>query len=144
MIKKTPELWKYLIVGLFFILDRFFKSIATTSEPSLFLGDLIGFEYFENFGIAFGVPIPLWVIIVFTPLLLIFLLFVIERSKNAGTLYLWFFLIFLGAVSNLFDRMVYGFVIDYFRIVTAMINVADIMIVAGMIQVFLFIHPRRS
>jgi lipoprotein signal peptidase len=42
-------------------------------------------------------------------------------------------MIFVGALSNAFDRVTYGYTIDYLRVVNAIINIADILVVAGMI-----------
>ena len=45
-------------------------------------------------------------------------------------------LVFTGALSNLIDRMVYGYTVDYFLILTGVINLADVMIVAGFVIYF--------
>lgn len=39
--------------------------------------------------------------------------------------------LFVGAASNLIDRLIYGYVIDYFRIATGIINIADLLIATG-------------
>ena len=41
------------------------------------------------------------------------------------------YLIVAGAISNLIDRILFTITIDYFRIVTSIINLADVMIVVG-------------
>ena len=45
-----------------------------------------------------------------------------------------FFLIFIGALSNILDRISYSFIIDYLDIFSlSVINLADLMISAGII-----------
>ena len=48
-------------------------------------------------------------------------------------------LIFFGALSNLFDRLLYHHTVDYLLIFTAVINLADVMIVGGFVIYFLMI-----
>ncbi|MFA6486122.1 MAG: signal peptidase II [Candidatus Magasanikbacteria bacterium] len=50
-------------------------------------------------------------------------------------------LIFFGALSNLIDRVCFGYTVDYFFILTGYINLADVMIVVGFI--LFFAHSRR-
>lgn len=89
-----------------------------------------GFERFHNLGIAFGIPIPLWLVI---PLTLIFLvvLAIWVKKIDSSAAKLAFFIIFAGALSNAFDRVTYGYTIDYLRIINAIINIADIFVLAG-------------
>lgn len=48
-------------------------------------------------------------------------------------------LIALGAISNLIDRMIYGFVIDYFDVrFFSVLNLADIMITLGVMIFIVF------
>lgn len=42
-------------------------------------------------------------------------------------------LLIAGALSNLIDRTVYGFTIDYIRMFTSIFNLADLSIVVGAI-----------
>ena len=57
----------------------------------------------------------------------------IKKSLFAPNLLLaWSFLL-AGATSNLFDRIIYSQVIDYFIIGTAVVNIGDGLIVGGLI-----------
>jgi len=72
--------------------------------------------------------------------LVIFLL--IKENKNKF-LFLSWCLILNGAVSNLIDRIAYGYVVDYFDFVTGIINIADVMIVVGLgIYLFTSLKPK--
>jgi len=52
-------------------------------------------------------------------------------SKTKGYLILGLGLIILGGMSNVFDRIVYGYVIDWIHSPISVFNIADVMIVAG-------------
>lgn len=117
-----------LLAGLFFIVDRVLKLIALSSGT--YGNSLLAWEYFENPGIAFGIPIPISFIIILTPIVLVLLLVEAQRRTNTHTWFAWYF-VFFGALSNLVDRVVYGFVIDYIRIFTSVINIADVLVVLG-------------
>ena len=59
------------------------------------------------------------------------------KTKNTALL-----LIIFGGVSNLFDRIYFGYVIDWINISTSTFNIADIMIVLGIIC--LIFHFKKS
>lgn len=90
----------------------------------------IGWEYFANPGVAFGVPVPNGVIVVITPIIVFFLLLSFLRSSRLRQQWA-LILIIGGATSNFIDRVLFGVTIDYIRLFTAVINIADLMIVGG-------------
>jgi len=49
-----------------------------------------------------------------------------------------------GALSNLIDRVLFSITIDYLRIFTSVINIADIMIVAGVVLLVLSEISKKS
>ncbi len=114
------------------LLDRLLKMSV---ESPVFSNRVIGwrffaFERFHNPGIAFGIPIPLWIVLPLTILFLIALAVWVKKI-NVSAAKLAFFMIFAGALSNAFDRVTYGYTIDYLRIIDAIINIADLLVVAG-------------
>lgn len=138
-----------LAVGVFlFLVDRFLKhqALGTWTEPHLFK-NFVGWSVFFNTGIAFSLPLPSWVTAIITaPILIIVGLAIVRLLRNLSPLparlplplpyshtlnLLITTLLFSGALSNLLDRIVYGYVVDYFRIFTGIINVADIVIALG-------------
>jgi len=126
----------WLIAGaIFFIIDRYLKNLAITSNQSYdLLGDILAFNFIPNYNIAFSLPLngP-WliavislIIIIITAYLLLVKLRPLERTA--------FSLILLGAISNLIDRLQYGYVIDYFDLKWFTIfNLADVLITLGTI-----------
>ncbi len=94
---------------------------------------------YENPNIAFSLPVPQVLIIIFTLVILIFLGFIWWKSliKNQKFQLLALSLIIVGALSNLFDRLIFGYVIDYINVFFwPIFNLADVMIVSG---VFIYI-----
>jgi len=62
------------------------------------------------------------------------LLFWFKKSfthASRNTYHISLGLILFGALSNYIDRVLFGATIDYIRLFTAVINLADVMIVGG-------------
>ena len=141
--KNKIRLTIYIFVsGFFLCLDQVLKFWARGNQEFSFYiwKNWLGWEYFENAGIAFSFPFPNWLIIILTPIILLgFLYFVTKKKRPFGVssgqlhtiFYLGIFLIFAGAISNFIDRVLFGVTIDYLRVLTGVINLADVMIVVG-------------
>ncbi|MDD5625625.1 MAG: signal peptidase II [Patescibacteria group bacterium] len=126
-----------ILVLFFFILDRLFKKIALLDRTidNLFFN----FSLFKNPNLALSIPLNR---ILFYFLLIIIFWWLADnlikgyRTKNVSKI-LAFSLIFVGAISNLFDRLQYKAVIDYLNIFYfSVINLADLMISGGVIIIF--------
>ncbi len=127
-----------LISGLFLLFDQVLKYFARLNPDYTYYlwKPWLGWEYFPNPGIAFSLPVPNWLVIIFTPLVLLGLIFwyIKYLSKKSSIIYhLSFIFILTGAISNYIDRVIWGVTIDYLRIFTGIINLADVMIVAGVL-----------
>lgn len=126
------------IGGLFLILDRWFKhmSIWSWADKGL-INNFFGWFPLHNTGIAFGLPVPVWISITLTIPIIVFLTFFFFKSllsiSNFPISQMALFLILLGALSNFYDRIVYHGTLDYFLILTSIINLADVMIVGGFV-----------
>lgn len=152
--KKINHLLLIILTGGFlFVIDQLLKYFARTNPESTYYlwKPWIGWEYFANTGIAFSLPIPNWLVVIFTPIILGGLVywFIKSYSHISRTTYhvsynansatsisylLSLILITTGAVSNYFDRVFLGFTVDYFRLFTGVINLADVMIVGGIVM----------
>jgi len=127
------------IIAIFFILDRYLKFLAlakyqTNSQP--LFGDYLSFSFAKNYFISFSIPLPVSLIIIFSLLALVAVasitVLTIKINKRLDFSVNWFLLIFMGAISNLIDRLSFGYVIDYLKISNLFIlNLADIMISLG-------------
>jgi signal peptidase II len=149
MFKDTKKMTAALVAVIFFIcLDRFLKVFAFANQAREFnlLGDIFKFSYKNNYNIAFSLPFNGWPLIILIVLIIIVLmLFGLRYAKKfqagkAAAL----FLIILGASSNLYDRLKYGFVVDYLDLkYFTVFNLADIMITIGVVGLILFIKDYK-
>jgi len=92
-------------------------------------------KFQPNFGLAFSWPFPLNIITIFSFLILIIIAYLLikalRKKRDINLLWLGGALIFTGALSNLVDRLVYGYVIDYLNFYYWYNNLADIVIAVG-------------
>lgn len=124
---------KYLlIIPWLLILDTFTKFWAENSvvqENIMIIPWLLSFEYAQNIGIAFSIPITWWFLKVLT-LILIFGIFwyyfTEERSKKNSLLDMSYALIFAGALWNGWERIFRWYVTDFISLeYFAIFNLAD-------------------
>ncbi len=136
--KNKAAAW-FAIAVLFLIADRLLKSLASAGfwrEPFSLVGDLFSLNFFKNYYIAFSIS---WIKDPFLSLLILFiiigliycLIYLYKKNSPVEEMGLLLFLT-LGAISNFFDRVKWGYVIDYFDLkYFTVFNIADIMIVLG-------------
>ena len=140
-IKKFPSVTTILVgAGFFLFADQFLKWVARSNpefEYHIF-GKWLGWEYMANSGIAFSLPFPNWLLVLITPLIIFgLIIWAIKHAPHSMEHGTWnmehvsFALIISGAISNFIDRVLFSATIDYLRIFTGVINLADVMIVIG-------------
>lgn len=127
-----------LVVVLISVIDRAFKQLV---EQNHFATARIGWQYlaferFHNRGIAFGLPLAPKIVIPLTFCVLVGLIIyarhkITAAHKFGALIFGAILLILFGAISNAFDRTVYGYTIDYLRIFNGIINIADLQVAAG-------------
>jgi len=139
---KARLLSLFLISGLFLSADRFLKwqSLNDWSAPRL-LNRFFGWEPSLNYGVAFSIPLPNPLIIALTIPIILIVVYLFAGEKKLAPKFALLMIIF-GALSNLFDRIFLGHIVDYLLILTAVINLADAMIAAGFLLYFLKIKNR--
>lgn len=132
-----------LIVALS-IIDRlikistiFFLITFVPAREIKILGNFFVWSFYANKNLAFSLPYGNQKIIIFVTCLIILFLFYLlykDLKKQKTNRVLAEILIILGAFSNLFDRLNYGYVIDYFQLAgISYFNLADLLIGAGLI-----------
>ena len=118
------------------IFDRFSKWLILTF-PDLYQGGFIELKLFKNpnlYFISFNSTL-LYFLIGAALLPLLFLLFKSWQKKDF-LLMMSFSLIILGGLSNLFDRIILGYVVDWIRVFflpISIFNIADLMIIGGIL-----------
>lgn len=137
---KYGRLSIYILGGFLFLLDQVLKYLARTNPQITYIWkQSFGWEYFANTGVAFNIPLPNSLVILLTPLIIFGLSALLIQNKKILTVQkkLGLILIIAGAISNFIDRILFNVTIDYLRIFTTVINLADVMIVIGVILLLL-------
>lgn len=136
--------------AIFFIgLDRFLKVFAFTNQVNEvnLLGEILKFSYKANYYIAFSLPFyGYWLNLTIALIIACLIFFMVkkwrygERAQASGLL-----AVILGASSNLFDRLRYGYVIDYLDLkYFTVFNLADVAITVGVILLLLNINKKQT
>jgi len=127
-----------------FILESIIKYIFILNKTPVtefyLIPNLLKLVFQPNYNIAFGIPLPQYLIIIIVLIILSLLGFWLVKAIFLKRLWQIFSLslIIFGALSNLLDRLFYGFVIDYLSlIIWPIFNLADFMIVAGVLILML-------
>lgn len=127
------------------VLDQLSKYIAKIKLYSISQIEIIkGFfslTYVENRGAAFGIFKDKRIILVgFTTIVIAVMIYYLIKNKSMNKLLrVSLILIIAGAIGNLIDRMLLGYVVDFFHLYIGNVfdwpvfNVADISIVFGTI-----------
>lgn len=140
MISKLGKISLIVIVSCtLFVLESIIKYTIVNKIPVqgfYLFKPIIQIIYTPNYNIAFSLPLPLALIVFFVVSALIFLSFIWWVNLTSGNwkLLLATSLIIVGAVSNLLDRVILGYVVDYVNIfVWPIFNLADCLIVIGVL-----------
>ena len=137
----------YGVIGAAFVLDRLLKMAALKGSSFSLAGDAIVFRLFKNGGIAFSLPASGPIVWVVSIGIIAAMGWLGYRDLRSGrTVHVPAHLSFaLGAVSNLYDRVVHGFTVDYLIFFgRSAVNVADGMILAGVLLLLLMDNSSSS
>lgn len=137
----------FLVTIFFIALDRFLKILAfQLPTPFNLIGSILKFHFTPNPYIAFSLPLSglgLNIIIAIIILILVYDCFLLVKTGRVKEGIVLTFII-LGAISNLIDRLKFGYVVDYFDLkYFTVFNLADVMIVTGVI-ILLFLKMKVS
>jgi len=140
---KSPIIKNFIFIflGLFlFAIDRIFKYLSLNNffyDNIIGLKNILYFDFFKNENIAFSIPVGNnFALFVSVIILFSFLIFYILKSKKENFFIFSssFLLIFIGTISNIIDRIKFGYVIDYINILNINIcNLSDLFIIIGFI-----------
>ena len=124
----------WVIPTIVFVIDRLLKAAALQGLSFSFFGGVVKFELFKNNGVAFSLPLSGPAVWVVTILILGAVLASAWKDWKLGIRdnFTAYALFTLGAVSNLIDRLAYGFTDDYAIFFNySAVNLADGMILVG-------------
>ncbi|MDR3178707.1 MAG: signal peptidase II [Oscillospiraceae bacterium] len=130
------------------VLKFFSRSNFKYSESFSLIDGLLNFVYLENRGAAFGIfKNARWFFVVLnTIMLVVFVVFVFKKALNSIILSLSTALVVGGGVSNLIDRICFGYVIDYLELsfFPPVCNFADYCISVGAVLFIIYFLFSRN
>ena len=103
--------------------------------------NVFSLTYVENYGAAWGTfSDNNWIILILTPILIAFIIFYLCKISKNKLEYIAGGLIIGGAIGNYMDRILRGYVVDFFDFkIWPVFNIADIGIVTGCIVMIILI-----
>jgi len=146
----------YIIPILLLAIDQITKFLILKKIPQegIFLiqqnNFTFSFQLIKNQNLAFSIAIPQIFIFAIISVILIILGYLLYRAvkKDYTIQILAYLLVIVGAISNLYDRIIHGGVIDFisfniFEYQLAVFNLADIWIVIG-VAILLLKEPFKG
>lgn len=127
-----------IVVSIFvFLLDRLLKFYISENTEIFLIPKILSLSFYKNYGAAFGLEIPVFLIAILSIVIIILILFFIRKDFQKKITYGILLFLILGASSNFFDRIYYGYVIDTFNFLNfSFFNLADGMILVGLVGIF--------
>lgn len=132
----------YLVALLMVLIDQIIKKWTTSSlqlhESRSGIDGLFDFYYIRNEGAGWGIlQGRMWFFYVVTFVIIVYLIYLIYKHRQ-GSLFLkcTYGLLLGGAIGNLIDRIINGYVIDMFRLTFMnfpIFNVADMALSIGVV-----------
>ena len=138
---------KIVTFFLFVFFDLFSKYWIKNNLPlnhSIELNSFFDIVYVQNYGVSFGIlsgSVSHWILIIIAALVVLLLIYLIQVSKKKSEK-LAYFIIVIGAISNILDRAMNTFVVDFISIhyrsfYWPAFNLADIYITIGVIMLII-------
>ena len=139
----------FITALLVLVLDQLAKQFITVYSVSRDYS-FVKIQFVKNFGIGFGLlnlPVLRWIMVAVITLIVIGILYYYSKSYSASKLLFVFSLALVlgGALGNLVDRIMYGFVVDFINFgFWPAFNIADSAITMGIILLigYLWIFPK--
>jgi len=122
-------------------LDLFTKYLAANHlpEPIWIISQYFSFEYYQNPGLAFSIPIPSLLQVILSFLLLGVLLFYAKQKVKTVPETFCVLSITAGALGNLIERILFGHVTDFISVWRfPVFNLADTAIFLGVVGLLFF------
>ncbi len=143
---------KILLLLLLIILDLFTKQLIINYiqlHEFIVINFFIDLTHIHNFGVSFGLfsgYISFWVLALIG-LLIVFFIYYLILTSNDKFEKIGLFIIIGGALSNILDRLIHGYVIDFISIhynkfYWPAFNLADIYITIGILMIIFNIFKK--
>ena len=143
----------FLLTLLVLFLDRFTKIVVVSNmrlhESKPFIGDLVRWTYIHNDGMVFGMDVPKMNLLIgfsIIAAIVVFIILLTGQDEPRGVRWI-LGAILGGAIGNTYDRIVYGYVIDFVDVDLpnwimnrfAVFNVADAAVSVGVTVLLLLL-----
>ena len=153
MLKKNLIIFSIIIFT--FFLDLITKNYALSSliiNHSISINNFLNFTLAFNHGAAFSFLSNAggwqrWFFIIFSVIVILIITYILVKEKNSQ--YIAFSFVIGGAIGNLYDRILYGYVIDFIEFhynsfFWPIFNIADIAISIGIILLLYSMFAKES
>lgn len=153
MLKKNLIIFSIIIF--IFFLDLITKNYALSSliiNHSISINNFLNFTLAFNHGAAFSFLSDAggwqrWFFIIFSVIVILIITYILVKEKNSK--YIAFSFVIGGAIGNLYDRILYGYVIDFIEFhynsfYWPIFNIADIAISIGIILLLYSMFAKES
>lgn len=153
MLKKNLIIFSIIIFT--FFLDLITKNYALSSliiNHSISINNFLNFTLAFNHGAAFSFLSDAggwqrWFFIIFSVIVILIITYILVKEKNSQ--YIAFSFVIGGAIGNLYDRILYGYVIDFIEFhynsfYWPIFNIADIAISIGIILLLYSMFAKES
>ncbi|MEM4263773.1 MAG: signal peptidase II [Candidatus Woesearchaeota archaeon] len=149
---KNKNLFFFGIALIIVILDQLTKYLVKSSlsfEQSIsVIKNFFQIVLIKNFGIGFGllnIPKARWILVIITIIIIGTILYYYKQIIKKNFLLICTALIFGGAIGNLIDRVLLGFVIDFLDfMIWPAFNIADSAITAGVIGLIIYFSREKK
>ena len=146
-----------IIAVIILIADQWLKywvtvNIALATGSETLIPGVIKLVNIHNSGAAFGlldnIPFARWIFLALTAVMIVIIVVLLVRRTFNSRFAVWCEVLFLaGTLGNCIDRVLYGYVVDMFKLEFvnfAVFNIADIVLVVSclMFIIYLFIGER--
>jgi len=131
MLSKIKKQIFFVSFFIILIFDRLIKSYFLKTTDNIIINKYFSLELFKNYGLSFGINTENWLsILLSVSFFIILILFLILNKKDKYNINNILLILILISTSNLYDRIYYGYVIDYFNIFNLIIfNLVDVFII---------------
>jgi len=134
-----------LLIAIFFSADRYLKMLALKQPADTainLIGNFFSFQFTPNRYLAFSLPLAGWPITVLILLIIGLLIYyiiylILNKNSHKWTIFILTIILF-GAISNVLDRLSFGYVIDYLYLKHfTVFNLADALISIGALLILI-------
>lgn len=145
---KNKNIWSVVMIIVIIAIDQvtkyFAKSALYPDKAKDFINGFIEFRYAENTGMAFSMfSGARWFFVILTAAVVIaMLVYMFKKCQNNLWLYWTIGVLIAGAVGNLIDRVLLGYVIDFINptfVNFAVFNIADCAVTLGAVSLVAYL-----